>query len=888
MSLIEKIVVWSQRLPDWQSDALRRLWTQEEFNEADAADALIMLKLSHGIPSQQGARVPRAVRLSSDHVATRSSVGEDVVLLKSLSGVKGVNALVSDQHLNFGPEGITVIYGDNAAGKSGYSRVLKRACRARSAEEVIHPNVFETTTPPLEATATFGFQVAGTETTSVEWNEGRTPPAALANIAVFDSACARVYVDEENEVAYIPYGLDLLTDLAELCTELRTQLQKEVENLPDAPSVLPELVGEGKIIERLSADTKGADIEKLATFTSEDASKLAEISALVVELTANDPQKKAQALIRQKGRIDQLRRELYNLKAAISRKNLTRLRALQESADGAADAAKLASERAFENEPLDGTGSEAWYLMFNAAKRFSEENAYPEEQFPVTAPGSRCLLCQQELQEEARDRIDRFWQFIQADTAKMAEERRTAFQDAATLLSSMDLDPEERDPQLLDELREISTGTAESLVTFLSSVRGRATAATRACNDRLWEQLPTLTLDPSPQMSRLSKRLLLEASKAEEHARKGKKEKAELEKSRLEALKLLSENKDAILGYISRLDLERRLKACYAEARTTGITRKQSELMEEALTADLKEAIDDELTGLGLDYISLKLKTAGTVGSTLHQLRLAASEYERVDLSEILSEGEHRVVAIGSFLAELRTTSHRCGIVFDDPVSSLDHKWRERVAKRLVTEGKTRQVIIFTHDIVFLYALHHEAAVEDVPFLTQTVSRRGRDVGLCSTGVPWDAMSVNKRVRELNAACQYAGSIYRNGDLEGYGRELERFYGRLREAWEKAVEDILLGDVVQRFRHGIETQKLHSVDVTDEDYEKVYRAIEKCSIWLPGHARAGATGTPSLPEPVELESDIAELDSYLKVLDKRRGEVRKRRRRLLKPPGGGQ
>ena len=43
--------------------------------------------------------------------------------------------------------------------------------------------------------------------------------------------------------------------------------------------------------------------------------------------------------------------------------------------------------------------------------------------------------------------------------------------------------------------------------------------------------------------------------------------------------------------------------------------------------------------------------------------------------------------------------------VFDDPVSSLDHRHRDRVAERLAEEGKTRQVVVFTHDMAFLLLL---------------------------------------------------------------------------------------------------------------------------------------------------------------------------------------
>jgi len=73
-------------------------------------------------------------------------------------------------------------------------------------------------------------------------------------------------------------------------------------------------------------------------------------------------------------------------------------------------------------------------------------------------------------------------------------------------------------------------------------------------------------------------------------------------------------------------------------------------------------------------------------------------------VEEVLSEGEHRCLATAAFLAELGQSGHTSAIVLDDPVSSLDHKHRDAVAARLVEEAKARQVIIFTHDLAFLYA----------------------------------------------------------------------------------------------------------------------------------------------------------------------------------------
>ena len=51
--------------------------------------------------------------------------------LCSIGNIEGVNALAPKVPLKFG-KGITVIYGLNASGKSGYVRLLKHICGARN------------------------------------------------------------------------------------------------------------------------------------------------------------------------------------------------------------------------------------------------------------------------------------------------------------------------------------------------------------------------------------------------------------------------------------------------------------------------------------------------------------------------------------------------------------------------------------------------------------------------------------------------------------------------------------------------------------------------------------------------------------------------------------
>jgi hypothetical protein len=64
------------------------------------------------------------------------TAGSAPVSLLSIFHHRGVNALAEDQTLRFAPN-VTVVYGDNAAGKTGYIRILKSACRARGQERIL-------------------------------------------------------------------------------------------------------------------------------------------------------------------------------------------------------------------------------------------------------------------------------------------------------------------------------------------------------------------------------------------------------------------------------------------------------------------------------------------------------------------------------------------------------------------------------------------------------------------------------------------------------------------------------------------------------------------------------------------------------------------------------
>jgi len=76
-----------------------------------------------------------------------------------------------------------------------------------------------------------------------------------------------------------------------------------------------------------------------------------------------------------------------------------------------------------------------------------------------------------------------------------------------------------------------------------------------------------------------------------------------------------------------------------------------------------------------------------------------------LNVKDIVSEGEFGQSRLQPFLQNWSQSQNKSAIVVDDPVSSLDHLHRKRAAQRSSLEAKQRQVIVFTHEVLFMRAL---------------------------------------------------------------------------------------------------------------------------------------------------------------------------------------
>lgn len=229
MTILQEIHAWSKDLAPWQQDAIARLYADRTLSAADLDDLYALAKAESGIPDPDG-RVSK--KLQDAQVAPPANSAR-VVVLTAIKELANVNALANGACLPIARAGVTVIYGENGVGKSGYSRVFKKACRARDRREPILPNANLDPGKSGPAQATFEVEIDGVAT-GLPWKDGIEPPEALSDIAIFDSHCARAYIDNQGDFAYSPYGLDILEGLVDACNKLK--IRANAEKAANAPS----------------------------------------------------------------------------------------------------------------------------------------------------------------------------------------------------------------------------------------------------------------------------------------------------------------------------------------------------------------------------------------------------------------------------------------------------------------------------------------------------------------------------------------------------------------------------------------------------------------------------------------------------------------------------
>jgi hypothetical protein len=325
---------------------------------------------------------------------------------------------------------------------------------------------------------------------------------------------------------------------------------------------------------------------------------------------------------------------------------------------------------------------------------------------------------------------------------------------------------------------------------------------------------------------------------------------------------------DAI-AEIGRRKKRAALGAVAKDTATNRITTKSGEIAEQLVTNALRAQFSKEIDKFGIAGLAIELRKEKT-SYGVPRFRVSLIRKPDARVGEILSEGEHRCVALAAFLAELATTESRSAIVFDDPVSSLDHMHREAVAERLADEGQHRQIIVLTHDIAFLFLLDQACREKGTPLTFRSVTRTDEYAGFIQQDPPLRAQPIDKVIDGMQKLFDNEKILYENGNHDKWERTVDALQKRLRWTWERAVEEAI-SPVFKRMSEKVQTKGLSKISVvTMDDCTEMRKAYGRCSSLL--HSSPD-TLSPALPKPEAVQNEIAALRNWVADIRQRQDKV---------------
>ena len=843
MTAYDDVLHWADLRPWWQQKVLARIIAGDTFEEQDYEDIARSLMEKPESPPEGG--------WFSSLTPPQATRDESVRIVK-VRDLANVNRLASGQELTFEPSGLTVVFGNNGSGKSGYARVISSIVGARRQEEIL-PDVFADDSGAPSGKVVF--KVGDSEKIAVL---GQPIDPDLKRVAFYDEHCGDSYLTTEAEISYRPSAVKLLEDLVAVCigvSQVIDSWKREKSSSGPLPQVNPGGSADA-FLRGLNAATTDDDIEAATQCPLDIDKQLEAQKSITARLRVSNPTQEKSRLVETSNALTKIANYLETLDTKIGEQAEKQLAVLVEKAESARKAADLASQRTFGNDPLPEVGSNVWKVLWDAAESYSNV-VYPNHSFPNTSDGAVCVLCQQQLDADATDRLVRFQQFVMDRTAEEARRAQRQVDEARGELEKWSNTPSNISEAVIKlELKEYPK--AQKLRSILEALQTRAlalVAGESADSVDVTTTVATLRRDATTHRNQA------DGINSEGFAKDLAE--AEAQEHRLQDQIAMRDGRKLIEDELKRLQDVDKFEKKQTETNTSSITRKVGELTRTYVTEEADGFFTREARNLGLEQVRFRA-TKARQGSQLHKADFRDAR-SGTKLTEVLSEGEQTSLGFVGFLTEAHFDASKSALIFDDPVSSLDHMKRESVARRIVDLAKDRQVVVFTHDVAFTMLLHKAAGEIAVPYATRGIEKRRKaEPGYTTENHPWTAKDAAQRVDKLKQEVAALRRQERGMPEEDYQRETEKIAGHMSQTWERIISQVIAEPLVDYGKLEVRVGKLRIIGrVTEEDVKTYDDSYSRISAWAPRHDPNPALNY-SPPEVDELENEIEVIADWLK------------------------
>lgn len=772
--------------------------------------------------------------------------------LTSISKFKNISAIKDGQVIDLNPQ-LTILFGENGAGKTSYVRLLSNSFQSRGEKELL-PNIYidgEFHSP----SCLFKFEKGEDAFEYTFPDDVKNPEFQL--FTVYDSKSFRVHIESKNELLFLPKDFEFFNLMIEGLKKIETKHEDAISSRKKENSFISLFQSidnqESDIIKYVSNLNSSSSIEELDNISQFDSEQELKIINLEREKARLISQEVETRLKEENGFLDNLlslQKNILTNRSSFSKEKISEFNSLISEFHIKKQSLEDSSIENFLSTELNGLGSTEWRIFIKSAFDFSEKHI---ENYPNN-PAASCILCNQALSHESSLLISSFWNYINSAIEDEFQKVNATIENEINQLKSLPFNQLESSSYLFYKLSLYSIGEKRVLLwkKNLLNLASYRDAIVKSLSDKVIIEHRYFA-DDLFELETIIEEVRVNIKKLQEDNPSLEIQRIKNEIEIITHKRILNSIRNEVEGFINNLKWILKATIKLSDLNSSSVTRKQREFFDKFIAGSYLSQFQNECTLLNAEF-NVAINQEGKKGNTLRELKIKGFALNRV-----LSEGEQRAISLADFLTEINLSKESKGIILDDPVNSLDHRRKRIIAERFIEESLKRQVIIFTHDLMFVSYLKIASEQKNINLSCHWIQKTSDGAGQVYLN--------NSPANESDYKnADVARGFYKRAKEVGPQEQeqlLKQGFGALRTNYEAFVIFELFSDVVQRFNERISIGRLKEVVIDDEIVKQVIEKTESLSRFIEGHLHSDEY-VFNKPTPDLLNSEILAFEELKK------------------------
>jgi len=845
MAILDYLWEWTKEYGSWAKLLVKKIINLEDSLSDEELVSVYDEFLNNVFPSDEKPSVD----------IERPSLTFDTTNLQllSMSEIEGVNKLAPGQILDFS-NNITVIYGANATGKSGYSRILKTLGLCYQKENKVLCNVYDTGEKSQKAKIKYMLNNKFDEFT---W-DGTCQSPELRYLSIFTNDCVNISIGRKRDLLVTPIGFHLFgilsNDLDRLAKIHKAKIENCKQEIPWIENLHQETEGYN-FVTNLNAKSSVDKFNSLKSYSPDDEKALAELTKQRDDLNKKLLETQISLLSKQVKELVRVKLQIRNIQHNFKLEDWTNIINYEKKIDELSKKEQIGLEKITEERGIALYKTKEFNDFIKAADKYIQKlgkKDYPKNK------DETCVYCGQKLTDRDARELLANYRILLSDTTQTEIRGNIEFLKVLReKINNINSDIKLYHPSF-GENEKKEPIQPKFLEQFCKKInKFKKLAGIKKINIIKENKF---NIDYKKIKTKIDKKL--KSIKFELKNKKGiltqiEQTEVEIDSQINELLdrKLLNKKQRDIENNLVLLKQAQALRSMSHLFNTDSVSRKTTTARKNLISTSFEKMFTEELKFLSRSNIKLSLNFETSKAKSILKQEIK-SQYA---LSDILSEGEQKSIALAEFLTEVHLDNkNKASIIFDDPVTSLDHKIIDEFARRLVQLSKERQVILFTHSILLFNSIKQKS---DLPrFKDLNFKYYETEADLKNTGLLYESPTL----REDNFN-KYKKSINEILNLPKEKRDRKESelaisgYNKLRPAIEVFVENEMLFNTIKRYRKNVALTSLEKINgaLIDMHKEKLTDIFEKCCEYIEAHSN------PDIIDPkptlTELKIDLNEV-----------------------------